>query len=58
VEQGSGFRVQARNEGNEGLRKLVERELRDGCTSGVTMEAELKVKGGRAKERYSQDKER
>ncbi len=33
----------------------MERELRDGCTSEVTMEA---GKVGRAEERYSQDKER
>ncbi len=41
-------RVEASNEGNVGLRKPVESGLRDGCTSEVTMEAELKVEGGRA----------
>ncbi len=41
-------RVEASNEGNGGLRKLVDSGLRDGCTSEVTMEAKLKVEDGRA----------
>jgi hypothetical protein len=41
-------RVEASNEGNVGLRKLVESGLSDGCTSEVAMEAKLKVEDGRA----------